>query len=35
VIPAGVKHNLTNTGTTDVVCVISFSSPDRETVFLG
>ena len=35
VIPAGVKHNLVNTGPTDVVCVISFSSPDRETVFLG
>jgi len=34
VIPAGVKHNLVNTGPTDVVCVISFSSPDRETVFL-
>lgn len=34
VIPAGVKHNLVNTGTADVVCVISFSSPERETVFL-
>ena len=34
VIPAGVKHNLVNTGAVDVVCVISFSSPDRETVFL-
>jgi quercetin dioxygenase-like cupin family protein len=34
VIPAGVKHNLVNTGTTDVVCIISFSSPNRETVFL-
>lgn len=34
VIPAGVKHNLMNTGAVDVVCVISFSSPDRETVFL-
>ena len=34
VIPSGVKHNLVNTGAVDVVCVISFSSPDRETVFL-
>ncbi|MCE9606278.1 MAG: cupin domain-containing protein [Planctomycetia bacterium] len=34
VIPVGVKHNLVNTGTNDVVCVISFSSPNRETVFL-
>lgn len=34
VIPAGVRHNLKNTGDTDVVCIISFSSPDRETVFL-
>jgi quercetin dioxygenase-like cupin family protein len=34
VIPAGVRHNLKNTGDTDVVCVISFSSADRETVFL-
>jgi quercetin dioxygenase-like cupin family protein len=34
VIPAGVRHNLRNTGETDVVCIISFSSPDRETVFL-
>jgi quercetin dioxygenase-like cupin family protein len=34
VIPAGVRHNLKNTGDVDVVCIISFSSPDRETVFL-
>lgn len=34
VIPAGVRHNLVNTGTTDVVCIISFSSPERDTVFL-
>lgn len=33
-IPAGVKHNLTNTGTDTLVCVISFSSGRRETVFL-
>jgi quercetin dioxygenase-like cupin family protein len=34
VIPQGVRHNLVNTGDTDVVCIISFSSPDRETIFL-
>jgi quercetin dioxygenase-like cupin family protein len=34
VIPAGVRHNLINRGTQPIVCVISFSSPDRETVFL-
>lgn len=34
VIPAGVRHNLVNTGPTDVVCLIAFSSPDRQTVFL-
>jgi quercetin dioxygenase-like cupin family protein len=34
VIPRGVRHNLVNTGDTDVVCIISFSSPDRQTVFL-
>lgn len=34
VIPAGVRHNLINRGSTPVVCVISFSSPDRQTVFL-
>lgn len=34
VIPAGVKHNLVNIGEADVVCMISFSSPNRETVFL-
>ena len=34
VIPAGVKHNLVNRGSEPVVCVISFSSPDRQTVFL-
>jgi quercetin dioxygenase-like cupin family protein len=34
VIPAGVRHNLVNPGPDDIVCVIAFSSPDRETVFL-
>lgn len=34
VIPVGVRHNLVNTGDEDVVCIISFSSPDRQTVFL-
>jgi quercetin dioxygenase-like cupin family protein len=34
VIPRGVRHNLVNTGPGDVVCIISFSSPDRQTVFL-
>jgi quercetin dioxygenase-like cupin family protein len=34
VIPQGVRHNLVNTGDEDVVCIISFSSPDRQTVFL-
>jgi mannose-6-phosphate isomerase-like protein (cupin superfamily) len=32
-IPAGVKHNLTNTGTSALSCWISFSSGTRETVF--
>lgn len=34
VIPPGVRHNLVNTGSEEIVCVIAFSSPDRETVFL-
>jgi quercetin dioxygenase-like cupin family protein len=34
VIPCGVRHNLVNTGEEDVVCIISFSSPDRQTIFL-
>ena len=34
VLPAGVKDNLVNPGAEDVVCLISFSSPDRQTVFL-
>jgi mannose-6-phosphate isomerase-like protein (cupin superfamily) len=33
-IPAGVKHNLTNTGTETLKTLISFSSGDRKTVFL-
>jgi len=33
-IPAGVKHNLVNTGGEPLVCLISFSSGRRETVFL-
>jgi phosphonatase-like hydrolase len=33
-IPAGVKHNLTNTGSEPIVCLISFSSGQREAVFL-
>jgi mannose-6-phosphate isomerase-like protein (cupin superfamily) len=33
-VPAGVKHNLENTGSEAIVCLISFSSGRRETVFL-
>ncbi len=33
-IPAGVKHNLENTGSETITCLISFSSGARETVFL-
>jgi quercetin dioxygenase-like cupin family protein len=33
-IPAGVKHNLTNNGSSTLSCLISFSSGSRETVFL-
>lgn len=33
-IPAGVRHNLANTGTEPIVCLICFSSARRETVFL-
>ncbi|MDX1945381.1 MAG: cupin domain-containing protein [Pirellulaceae bacterium] len=32
-IPAGVKHNLVNTGVTTLECLIAFSSGVRETVF--
>lgn len=34
VIPPGVRHNLVNTGNEEIVCIIAFSSPDRQTVFL-
>lgn len=34
VIPAGVRHHLINRGPGTLVCLISFSSPDRQTVFL-
>jgi len=33
-IPQGVHHNAINAGDEPLVCVISFSSPDREAVFL-
>lgn len=33
-IPAGVKHNMRNTGAEPIRCLISFSSGDRKTVFL-
>jgi phosphonatase-like hydrolase len=33
-IPSGVKHNLANTGSEPIRCLISFSSGTRETVFL-
>ncbi len=33
-IPIGVKHNLTNCGSDQITCLISFSSGERETVFL-
>jgi mannose-6-phosphate isomerase-like protein (cupin superfamily) len=33
-VPAGVKHNLTNTGAETIVCLIAFSSGLRETMFL-
>jgi len=33
-IPPGVKHNLLNTGTEPIRCLISFSSGDRQTTFL-
>jgi mannose-6-phosphate isomerase-like protein (cupin superfamily) len=33
-IPAGVKHNLANTGTEPLKTLISFSSGDRKTAFL-
>jgi quercetin dioxygenase-like cupin family protein len=33
-IPVGVRHNLVNRGREPVDCIICFSSPDRQTVFL-
>jgi mannose-6-phosphate isomerase-like protein (cupin superfamily) len=33
-IPIGVRHNMENTGTEPIVCLIAFSSGTRETVFL-
>ena len=33
-IPTGAKHNLANTGLETLVCLIAFSSGDRQTVFL-
>ena len=33
-IPAGVIHNMSNTGTEPIVCLIAFNSGNRETVFL-
>ena len=34
-IPANVKHNMANTGTETLRTLVSFSSADRKTVFLG
>lgn len=33
-IPAGVKHNMANVGSEPIVCLITFSSGDRQTIFL-
>jgi phosphonatase-like hydrolase len=33
-VPAGVRHNLSNTGNDDIICLIAFSSGRRETIFL-
>ncbi len=33
-IPSGVKHNMTNNGTEPILCLIVFSTGDRETIFL-
>jgi quercetin dioxygenase-like cupin family protein len=33
-IATGVKHNLINEGETTMICIIAFSSGDRQTVFL-
>jgi oxalate decarboxylase/phosphoglucose isomerase-like protein (cupin superfamily) len=34
-IPAKVKHNLANTGTEPLRTLVSFSSGDRQTVWIG
>jgi mannose-6-phosphate isomerase-like protein (cupin superfamily) len=33
-IPSGMRHNLHNTGADPLICLIAFSSGQRETVFL-
>jgi len=33
-VPVGVKHNLINEGAATMICIIAFSSGDRQTVFL-
>jgi oxalate decarboxylase/phosphoglucose isomerase-like protein (cupin superfamily) len=33
-IPLGIKHQLVNAGTDTLICLIVFSSGDRQTVFL-
>jgi quercetin dioxygenase-like cupin family protein len=33
-VPANVKHNLINESAVTMVCIIAFSSSDRQTVFL-
>jgi quercetin dioxygenase-like cupin family protein len=33
-VPANVRHNLENTGSETIVCLIAFSSGQRETIFL-
>jgi mannose-6-phosphate isomerase-like protein (cupin superfamily) len=34
-IPSGVVHNMANTGTEPIVCLIAFNAGDRQTVFLS
>jgi mannose-6-phosphate isomerase-like protein (cupin superfamily) len=33
-IPVGVTHNMTNTGSEQIACLIAFNSGNRETVFV-
>jgi mannose-6-phosphate isomerase-like protein (cupin superfamily) len=33
-VPANVRHNLENVGAETLVCLVAFSSGNRETVFL-